>query len=150
GAGGRSSRSSLYSGKSPISIILKLSDAGATDISACAIRRVCEPLRKLPTITATVECALMKSSFLPGRCPLTAVSLQQAEPFQSRCAQVFWPRAFAHVRRTIPMLKRLCLTFIGLVLGQGACAGEVLTVFPGVRLIGGQASLAAQPDGNKI
>jgi glyoxylase-like metal-dependent hydrolase (beta-lactamase superfamily II) len=48
------------------------------------------------------------------------------------------------------MLKRLCLTFIGLVLGQGACAGEVLTVFPGVRLIAGQASLAAQPDGNTI
>jgi glyoxylase-like metal-dependent hydrolase (beta-lactamase superfamily II) len=48
------------------------------------------------------------------------------------------------------MLKRLCLTLIGLVLAASACAGEVLTVYPGVRVIPGQASLAAQPDGNTI
>src|SRR5439155_6842104 len=61
-AGGLSSRSWLYSGSSPISTALICSAAGDMAISAFAILRFSEPLRRLPTRTATLCCCAMHDS----------------------------------------------------------------------------------------
>lgn len=50
------SESSLLSGESPISTISQESEGGASLINAFATIRVKEPLHKLPTSTATLNC----------------------------------------------------------------------------------------------
>src|SRR5271170_2357596 len=56
--GGLESRSWLNSGNCAISTISSSSEAGATPMRACAIMRLREPLRILPTMTATLRAVM--------------------------------------------------------------------------------------------